>query len=89
MLRRSGDPRRAWAAARKAYHRDRHCDADDPYVRQVFGDVDPVEPGYDPFDGAVREYPSFEELAVRVWGPLFEHRREVAGEENDLDAGEP
>ena len=74
-LAKSRDPKKARAAAWRGYHRNLGCDRDDPYVRQVFGDIDPTEPGFDPFAGSVPGYPSFAEVAERVWLPLISHRR--------------
>ena len=74
-LDKTGDPAKSRRIARAEYYKKLGGDCDDPYVRQVFGDVDPLVIGFDPFDGAVPGYPSFEDLASRVWLPLIAHRR--------------
>lgn len=46
---------------------------DDPYIRQLFRDLDPLAPAFEPAPGL-----DFEALALRVFGPLFDQREEVA-----------
>ncbi len=87
-MHRHGDVERARRKARGAFRPPAYDaafgDAADPHVRQVFGDLDPIEPGFDPFGGALEGYPSFDEVALRTYGPLLAHRSEgaPAGEED-------
>jgi hypothetical protein len=64
----------------------RGCDLDDDYVRQVFGGLDPLQPGFR-FDSARAPEttpapngapPSFADVALRVYAPLLSHREEMA-----------
>jgi len=72
-LRRGGDgaEEKALKKARKKYHGDERYDrpdANDPYVRQVFGGRDPLQP-------AQQEEDDFRTLARAVYDPLLAHRR--------------
>ena len=51
----------------------------DPYVQQVFGDSDPLEPGYRPCQPPVAGYADFPTAARTVFAPLLDHRTEVSG----------
>ena len=46
---------------------------DDPFIRQLFRDLDPLSPDFEPAPGL-----GFEALASRVFGPLLACREEVA-----------
>ncbi|HVW28491.1 MAG TPA: exodeoxyribonuclease V subunit gamma [Polyangiaceae bacterium] len=70
--------RSALSAARKAFNeRNAGAECDDPYVRRIFGGVDPFGP-VSPFDvdgdGA---FPSFAETALAVFEPLLANSRPV------------
>jgi len=49
----------------------------DRYVRQVFGDDDPLDPGYLPYEQVPAEYVNFPLAAWMVFGPLLSHRSDV------------
>jgi exodeoxyribonuclease V gamma subunit len=74
-----GDGERfALTAARKAFsERNAGAEGDDPYVRRIFGSVDPFGP-VSPFDvDGDGVFPSFAETARAVFEPLLEHSRSV------------
>ncbi len=85
---RSDDPAsRASMDAYFAYRADEwsRVDADDPYVRQAFGDIDPLAVGFaaisesdDGERGRGDDPPTgFRSLALRVYGPMIDHREEM------------
>jgi exodeoxyribonuclease V gamma subunit len=65
-------------AARKSYHTGYDGSAN-AYVAKVYGGDDPIDPAYRLFSSAPGEEfpPSFVEVAVRVFRPLFEHLEEM------------
>lgn len=65
----------ALAAARKQWADRRNPEGGDPQLRRVFGDLDPLAPGFTVMPGPMAAG-DFRELAVRVFGPLIAHRRE-------------
>lgn len=70
------DRERAMRAARDAFERGRWPERDEPEIRKVFGEEDPLDPNYHPLgDAAARPLP-FAELAQAVYGPLLSHRRD-------------
>jgi exodeoxyribonuclease V gamma subunit len=68
---------RALQKAISAFNGSQHRrgDADDPYVRQVFGDRDAFAPASPGCEDPTR--PSFQQLAQIVFGPLLDHREEL------------
>lgn len=51
-------------------------DLGSPYVAQLFGDADPLDPGFRPFDPPPPDYPPFAVLAESVFAPLLSHRED-------------
>jgi exodeoxyribonuclease V gamma subunit len=73
-LRASGDPEAALAAARTTFRERGGGDASDEAVQRIFGDQDPLAPGYSLFERPMAGG-DFAAVAVEVFAPLFEHRR--------------
>ncbi|MBP1683959.1 MAG: helicase/exodeoxyribonuclease gamma subunit [Deltaproteobacteria bacterium] len=85
LLSSGGDERRASTDAKKKFKVDRHAavpgDAEDPYVQQIFGNTNPLDPAcpllcvtaplYDSFDMR-----TFAEIARAVFEPLLQHRED-------------
>lgn len=70
----SGDPDQALAAARAQFATSMGGEARDEAVLRIFGDHDPLAPGYSLFDRPMAGG-DFATLAVEIFGPLFEHWR--------------
>jgi exodeoxyribonuclease V gamma subunit len=68
-------PAEALAAARKAWTERQNPEGNDPHLRRLFGDADPLAPGFTPFDAPLSAG-DFATVATRVFCPLLEHRRE-------------
>lgn len=64
----------ALAAARSAFHARNVGEADDEAVRRIFGDADPLVPGFTLFDAPMAAG-DFVTLAVELCGPLMRRRR--------------
>jgi exodeoxyribonuclease V gamma subunit len=74
-LRKNNNPVAALAAAREEFERQGFSERHDEYVRQAFGDEDPLDPGFSPpagDDGA--EVLRFAAVAARIFLPMLEHR---------------
>lgn len=69
----------ALARARGAFENDWGTpgEAHDAHVRQLFGDRDPLDPAYRPFEPPPGDYPSFADMARIVLCPMLEHRKEI------------
>ena len=77
-----GGSQRARAAAHAAFEPKKHSpvpgDGEDVYVRQLFGNGDPIDAAFRYFMDDSIEYPSFATVACTVFDPLLAHR-EVIG----------
>jgi exodeoxyribonuclease V gamma subunit len=71
--RQTGDLAEALAAAREAFG-GRGGDAKDVSIVRIFGDHDPLAPGYSLFDRPMAGG-DFAAVALEVFTPVFEHRR--------------
>jgi hypothetical protein len=85
MLSSGGDERRALVAAEKEFKANRYSivpgEAEDPYVQQVFGNANPLDPGYPlsraaglPDDSSTIQ--TFAAIAWAVFEPLLRHQEE-------------
>jgi hypothetical protein len=63
-------------AARKHWTDRLNAEGRDPQLRRVFGDLDPLQPGFSLLAGETTAG-DFPTLATRVFGPLIAHRQEV------------
>jgi len=73
-LEETGDPDAALGAARSVFGSNAGGDGKEPAVQRIFGDHDPLAPGYSLFERPMAGG-DFAALAVRVFGPIFAHRR--------------
>jgi exodeoxyribonuclease V gamma subunit len=74
-LRKFGDEARALSEARHEFRLAYDSSGRrDPYVALAFGGRDPLRPDLRLFEGRAGEAPSFRDLALAVFGPLFDHR---------------
>jgi exodeoxyribonuclease V gamma subunit len=69
-------PAEAMVAARKHWTDRLNAEGRDPQLRRVFGDLDPLQPGFSLLAGETTAG-DFPTLATRVFGPLIAHRQEV------------
>jgi exodeoxyribonuclease V gamma subunit len=74
----AGKPRDvAMAAAHKSLYEGYDGPDEDRYFAKVYGERDPLAPTFRLVSGPALAVPSFEELAMRVFGPLLEHKEDV------------
>lgn len=71
----SRDAAAALSAASKEWNDRFTSERDDPHLRRLFGDDDPLAPNYSPFQAPLRSG-DFPTLAISVFGPLLEHLEE-------------
>jgi exodeoxyribonuclease V gamma subunit len=74
-VRRGATQGAALATVSKRY-RDDFEGAVNPYVRQIYGDANPLEASFTLFADA-KNPPSFTDIATDVFGPLHAHRKDV------------
>jgi hypothetical protein len=65
------------AAAHKSLYEGYDGPDEDRYFAKVYGERDPLAPTFRLVSGPALAVPSFEELAMRVFGPLLEHKEDV------------
>ncbi len=77
-LRNGGTEAQALGAARSAYRKD-FGDAENAYVKKVYGEADPLDPAFCLLaeDQSGEEPPRFAEVARRVFDPLLDHLKET------------
>lgn len=68
----------ALAAARKQWADRRNGEGEDPHLRRVFGDADPLQASFSVLPGPMRAG-DFPTLSAAVFGPLIAHRQEDGG----------
>lgn len=71
-LDKDGLPGEALAAARRTWSVGRFAERDDPYLQRLFGDTDPLAPGYSMFDRPMAGG-GFTDVAHAVLDPLRAH----------------